>query len=321
MPTPTSILCPVDFSDSSRGAVRYAAAIARHFDARMTVMTVDDPFVARAVAASIGPEALATETMQTLASFVTEALAAGSPGLDVTYVVRVGRTAPEILRLAADADARAIVMSTRGISGIRRAVFGSTTERVLRETRVPVFVTEGTDPGPPKLDDLKRALTNVLVPLDFAGSEGRQVAIARALAADLGARLVLAHVVEPSITRSPYDHLRTATRLERLDIARQRLEHLLKTVAPRDATAACGYGDPASEIARLAIAHQAGVIVTFLHNSLDPDRRIGTVTYRLLCETLALVVACPPDCSADVLAVARAVRTSASEAGSAGPRR
>lgn len=318
MSAPTSILCPVDFSDGSRGAVRYAAAIARHFDARLTVMTVDDPFVARAVAASIGPEALATETTETLESFVTEAVA--SPGLDVNYVVRVGRAAPEILRQATAADARAIVMSTRGTSGIRKAVFGSTTERVLRETRVPVFVTDGTDPGPPKLEDLKRALTKVLVPLDFSGAEAKQVAIASGLAADLGAVLVLAHVVEPSITRSPYDHLRTATRVERLDIARQNLEHLLKTVAPPDATATCSCGDPAVEIARLAIAHETGVIVTFLHNSLDPHRRIGTVTYRLLCETLALVVACPPECPVDVLAVRRGVRT-APEVGSAGPRR
>jgi hypothetical protein len=57
------------------------------------------------------------------------------------------------------------------------------------------------------------------------------------------------------------------------------------------------------------------VIVTFLHNSVDPHRRIGTVTYRLLCETLALVVACPPDCAVDALAVARGGRASASLAG------
>ena len=31
-----SVLCPIDFSDSSRGALRYAAAIAAHFGARLT---------------------------------------------------------------------------------------------------------------------------------------------------------------------------------------------------------------------------------------------------------------------------------------------
>ena len=33
MMTRPSVLCPIDFSDASRGALRYAAAIAEHFHA------------------------------------------------------------------------------------------------------------------------------------------------------------------------------------------------------------------------------------------------------------------------------------------------
>ena len=35
-----SILCPIDFSDGSAGALRYAAAIASHFGTRMILLTV-----------------------------------------------------------------------------------------------------------------------------------------------------------------------------------------------------------------------------------------------------------------------------------------
>ena len=34
-----------------------------------------------------------------------------------------------------------IVMSSHGLTGFRKLFFGSTTERVLRETSVPVLVT------------------------------------------------------------------------------------------------------------------------------------------------------------------------------------
>ena len=39
----THLLCPVDFSDSSRFALRTAAIIAEHLGAHLTVVTVDDP--------------------------------------------------------------------------------------------------------------------------------------------------------------------------------------------------------------------------------------------------------------------------------------
>ena len=44
MSRPT-ILCPIDFSIASRGALRYAIAIAEHFGARLTLLTVSDPLL------------------------------------------------------------------------------------------------------------------------------------------------------------------------------------------------------------------------------------------------------------------------------------
>ena len=44
-----SILCPVDFSDASAGALRYAAAVATHFGTRLIVLTVEDPVLTEAL--------------------------------------------------------------------------------------------------------------------------------------------------------------------------------------------------------------------------------------------------------------------------------
>src|SRR5687767_6547559 len=40
-----SVLCPIDFSESSRGALRYAAAVASQLGARLTLLAVNDPLL------------------------------------------------------------------------------------------------------------------------------------------------------------------------------------------------------------------------------------------------------------------------------------
>ena len=44
-----SLLCPVDFSESSRRALAHAAVIAGHFGARLIVLRVTDPIVTEPV--------------------------------------------------------------------------------------------------------------------------------------------------------------------------------------------------------------------------------------------------------------------------------
>ena len=49
MNAPASLLCPIDYSDASAGALRYASAIAEHFSARLIVLTVEDPLLTSAM--------------------------------------------------------------------------------------------------------------------------------------------------------------------------------------------------------------------------------------------------------------------------------
>ena len=55
------------------------------------------------------------------------------------YEVVVGKPAPEILRVARERSCDLIVISSHGLTGARKLFFGSTTERVLRETTRPVL--------------------------------------------------------------------------------------------------------------------------------------------------------------------------------------
>lgn len=61
-------------------------------------------------------------------------------GLDVDTHVRYGNDVEEILDHAAQNEIGMIAMSTHGRGGIRRFLFGSVAERVLRQTPKPVFL-------------------------------------------------------------------------------------------------------------------------------------------------------------------------------------
>ena len=152
MPVQPTILCPVDFSEGSRSALRYGAAIARHFGARLLVLTVEDPLLTEALDLGTGVAWRPEESRRELQEFADAAFTGQAHGaretMPVEYDVAVGKPAPEILRVARERPCDLIVISTNGMTGVRKLFFGSTTERVLRETTRPVLITPPADPGP-----------------------------------------------------------------------------------------------------------------------------------------------------------------------------
>lgn len=63
-----------------------------------------------------------------------------SKGADVKTKVSTGSAAMEIIKAADETNAGLIAMSTHGRSGLGRWAFGSVTDRVLREARVPIIM-------------------------------------------------------------------------------------------------------------------------------------------------------------------------------------
>ena len=140
MSSKLSLLCPVDFSPASLGALQYALAIARRFNIAVTALTVDDRLLADAGDARMGEGWSHDTTECQLRSFVAQALH-GHPPVAVDYEVRIGRPAEQILQAARERDAQLIVMSTHGRSGFSKLTLGSTAERVLRDAPVPVLLS------------------------------------------------------------------------------------------------------------------------------------------------------------------------------------
>ena len=132
------ILCPVDFSPNSRAALRYAAMLARLSDAHLMVLYVDDPLLAIAMATRSTAGALIAAAEAELRRFVEGALRGAIPIPVTTLLTRAGTPAKEIVRAAERDDCDLIVIGYRGAGRASRFFFGSTTEGVIRSTRVPV---------------------------------------------------------------------------------------------------------------------------------------------------------------------------------------
>jgi universal stress protein A len=291
-----SVLCPVDFSDASRGALRYAAAVAEHFYAMITVLTVDDPVLTAAASAALGENWMEVQTQQALEQFVEEAFPTRKPQLqNLRLVVKTGQPAAEILRVARETQADVIVMSTHGASGVRKMLFGSVTERVLRDTPLPIVVPPAADPGPDSLEEWKQAVQAILVPVDLSGVTPQQVRVAQGLAEAFDTTLIFAHVLEPLRPRLGHEQMAAHADTTRRTDVHQQLSALIASVPAHLRPAmTIGHGDAATELARIATESSAGAIVTALHSAPERGRRMGTVTYRLLCRAPVLVVAWPP---------------------------
>jgi len=288
------ILCPIDFSEPSRAALGYADALAEHFGARLILLTVDDPLLAEAAAAGLAAP-LADDTLQELHRFFSSAIGGAGGAAQVARCVRTGKPAVEILREAHDSASDLIVMSSRGQTGIRKRFFGSTTERVLRETPVPVLVTPTHQPPGPTLDDIAGHIGRIIAPVDLTPASERQLTIAAGIATSLAVPLLVAHVVEP-ITISQHVR-RQVTGADAL--RRNQAEHALDALTarvrtPKQVETMILSGDPAEEIAKTAEARRASLIVMGLHSSAMTGQRMGSVTYRLLSLTRRLVLALPP---------------------------
>jgi nucleotide-binding universal stress UspA family protein len=293
MTTRSRIVCGVDFSETSRGALRSAAVVAERFGSRLVVVTVEDPLLASIEMAGSTPRP--DDTTGSLRRLVAATLGARAKSMEIEYMVRVGRPAEELLHVARDPRADVIVMSSHGLTGIRKLFFGSTTERVLREADIPVLVSESGVPGPETWADMVAGVNRVLIPVDLVTGSDRQVQDALRVAEGLGVPALITHVIEPA--RLPFARRRDALHIDRERRARadRAIDALVEATGYRSSIEGLvAYGDPAEEIAKIARDRHAGLIVMGLRAGDSPHGRMGSVTYRVLCVSHAAVLALPP---------------------------
>jgi universal stress protein A len=130
-----SILVPLDFSTASNKALAYAVAAARQFKAKLTLLHVVEPIATPGFANMI-PMVLEDDKLMATAKRELEMTvkAAGVPcGMVEKLLVRFGRSFHEIAEAARTRKVDLIIISTHGYTGLKHALLGSTTERVVRQ--------------------------------------------------------------------------------------------------------------------------------------------------------------------------------------------
>jgi nucleotide-binding universal stress UspA family protein len=139
-----SVVCAVDFSETSQEAFAVAQDIASCSGARLhLVHAVIDP-----LQLPWSVETAAVDFAELLRSWIQGAeeglskLAASLPADSppATQAVVVGRPPAEIVRYAEDHAADVIVMGTHGYGAVRRFLLGSVVDQVLRQASCPVLV-------------------------------------------------------------------------------------------------------------------------------------------------------------------------------------
>ena len=136
------ILVPVDFSACSANALRVAIAMAAP-DGEITMLhVIDERFISDAVAAGLGTaEDIRTRLREHAeVNFSTMMESVESNSITIERMVVVGKPFAEILKIARDLDLPMIVIGVRGRSTPpEELLFGSTAEKVVRGSRVPVL--------------------------------------------------------------------------------------------------------------------------------------------------------------------------------------
>ena len=142
MLTSPEILVPMDFSSCSVNALRVAVGMAAPEGDLTLLHVIDEEFIQAAVVAGMGStdEIRTRLKEQAEANFgmVLEGMQTGQ--VDIEKMIVVGIPFVEILKITRDLDLPMIVMGIRGQSTpAEELLFGSTAEKVLRGTRVPVL--------------------------------------------------------------------------------------------------------------------------------------------------------------------------------------
>jgi nucleotide-binding universal stress UspA family protein len=280
----THVLCPVDFSDISQHAVDHAAAIARWYQAKLTLLHV---FVSLPTM-DLPPLVLDVAERERLKTAMREMVARLPADVPVDLRVEQAEHADRAILEQLDATrADLLVLGTHGRSGFQRLFLGSVTEKVIRKATCPTLVV------PPRASDAPPhapvQFRRILCAIDFSESSLSALAHALNMAEETDGHLTLLHVIEmpPELRENPMSpdfdisRIHAAAEAE----ARRRLQDLI----PAQARAYCTVetavveGRAYRRVLQRAAEETADLIVMGVHGRMAVDiLMFGSTTHHVI---------------------------------------
>jgi nucleotide-binding universal stress UspA family protein len=196
-----SILCPVELTLNSEKALRYAAGLARAYEAKLYVLTCTEALAPAGTPPRLEAGAEVRQTMErSLRQYVDDADLGGIAW--ESLLVEGSNPAEAITREAAARGVHLIVMCSRR-RPLRAAILGSTAEEVYRTAPCPTLIMHPDerewDESVP--DNLRPA--RVLVAHDFSDYSELALRYALSFAQEYQAELHLLHVLSTPVLTEP----------------------------------------------------------------------------------------------------------------------
>ena len=143
------ILVPLDGSGVGQAAIDLLSVIAPVFRAEVVLIQVVEPVRYMPSIDGLGAYTMPindNEIEQEATSFLERrAEELRNQGLSVSTVVKTGAATELILNFTVENNIDLIAMSTHGLSGLSRWVFGSVTEKIIQYSTTPVLVVHPSD--------------------------------------------------------------------------------------------------------------------------------------------------------------------------------
>jgi len=147
------ILVPIDFTDITENALKYAFGAAKTVNTGITMLHIVNNEEEKIKAAD-GLDALIYKYE--------------GQGISLKAMVIIGDIFSDIGATAEELDARVIIMGTHGMNGLQK-LFGSNALKVITNSKIPFIITQDKIPVDNEIND-------IVVPIDL-GTEDKQILI------------------------------------------------------------------------------------------------------------------------------------------------
>jgi nucleotide-binding universal stress UspA family protein len=186
MPNLSKIVTGVDFSESSHHALSWAAHHLAPDAEFILVHAVELPVPPSFLGESPDQTRIASQIHRAIVEDV-EAVHGELPEVRMRTEVPIGHAYEELGRIAREQGADLVLVGPHGENAVLKDLVGSTAERILARSDVPVLLAAGDPQGPPR---------HILAAVDDTGARYRVLEWSRFLAEKHGATVTAFHCLD-----------------------------------------------------------------------------------------------------------------------------
>jgi len=193
------ILIPTDFSGYSNRAYHFALRLASAVNAKVSLLHVVEPPYNFATAVEGMLNIMETNAEKRLNMLIEKRAETPYQKVEISSVIKHGRTAREILKTIESEDVDLVIMGSKGQNAISRVVFGSVSAVVVNDADVPVIVMPESE--------AEKETNHLLFATNFREKDPENFLYTRFIADQLDANTEIIHVAEEMNFNTKLRHL------------------------------------------------------------------------------------------------------------------